>query len=151
MVLLVVLATGARLITLGVRAHAEERRTTAVRVVKQNAERLQRELPRLQSEGGNASTRGASRLASSQVLKSLAQSGYDFEVSEVDPANRFRQVLLRSQTATLTKAESADVRPPQGFLPDDPQSTIELSIAPRDGWYPTRDLATSIGFLAVIA
>ena len=108
-VLLVVLVTGARLITLSVRAHASERRTTATNVAKRTAARLQGELPRLQSEGGNASTRGASRLASSQVLKGLAQAGYDFEVSEVDPANRFRQVLLRSQTAMLSKPETATV------------------------------------------
>jgi len=150
-VLVVVLVTGARLITLSVRANAEQRRTTATALVKRSAARLQRELPRLQSEGGNAATRGASRLASSQVLKALAQGGYDFEVSEVDPANRFRQVLLRSQTAVLSRPASADVQPPAGFLQDAPQSAIELSIAPRDGWYPTRDLATSIGFLAVIA
>jgi diguanylate cyclase (GGDEF)-like protein len=139
-VLFVVLLAGSRLVTLSVRAHAQQLRTTAELTVKRSGQRLATELPRLQ---------GA--LAASKVLKGLAEAGYDFEVSEIDRARRFRQVLLRSQTAVLTTPAIWEFRAPAGFLQDSPDASVELAIAPRNGWYPVRELATSFGLLAVVA
>ena len=150
-VLLIVLAAGARLITLSVRAHAQQLRTTAQTTVKRSGARLEAELPRLEREARRLSTHGSTRLAGSEILKGLAQAGYDFEVSEVDPASRFRQVLIRSQAAILRQPASTSLRAPEGFLQGSPGEFIELAIAPHNGWYPVRDLGTSIGLLAVVA
>jgi diguanylate cyclase (GGDEF)-like protein len=150
-VLVVVLLAGARLITLSVREHAAQRRESAQLTVKESARALTAQLPRLVAQKGNASTRLASRLAGSTVLKQLAQSGYDFEVSEVDPASRFRQVLLRSQTASLSEPATAVVHARGGVLQEVPRGGhLELAIRPKAGWYPARELASAIGLLAIV-
>jgi len=151
-VLAVVLLAGGRLIELSVREHAAALRQSAQLAVSHGARALEQGLPRLPTAtGADPTTRAANRLASSAALKQLAADGYDFEVSEVDPATRFREVLLRSQAAPLPKPARATARSPAGFLPDTPRGHLELAISPRTGWYPVRELATSAGLLAIVA
>jgi diguanylate cyclase (GGDEF)-like protein len=150
-VLAVVLTAGGRLIDLSMREHITDTRKAAQTAVIRSARSLESSLPRLVATGANPSSGIIDHLSASLVLKRLATAGYDFEVSQVDPASRFRQVLLRSQTAPLSEPARSLVRPPVGFLQDTPRGHLELAIRPKAGWYPTRELATSVGLLAIVA
>jgi diguanylate cyclase (GGDEF)-like protein len=151
-VLAVVLLAGARLIELSVREHAENARQAAQTTVGRTARALERALPRLiQYPAANQASGVADRLAGTATMKRLAAIGYDFEIAEVDPSTRFRQVLLRSQTEPLQTPARSVVHPPAGFLQDSPRGHLELAISPKTGWYPARELATSIGLLAIVA
>ncbi len=151
-VLIVVLVAGGRLIALSVSERAEHLREAAQVTVNRAARLLETQLARPAPRSAtNPANRNADRLAASPALKRLAASGFNFEVAEVDPGNRFRQVLLRSQTPPLNKPVTSRVRSPADFLAQTPGGHLELSISPKAGWYPTRQLATSIGLLSIVA
>jgi diguanylate cyclase (GGDEF)-like protein len=151
LVLALVLLAGGRLIALSVDQRADQRREAAMVAVDAGARALEREIRAPAASGGGQSTRLAGRLGASKALKSVATAGYDFEVSEVDVAARFRQVLTRSRMDPLDDPARRAVRTPPGFLTDTPRGHLELAIRPRDGWYPVRELATAVGLLAIVA
>ena len=150
-VLAVVLLAGSRLIVLSMREHAADFRAAAQVAANRGARALEVQLQRLPARDANPSLRIANDLANSQALKRLADMGYDFEVSEIDPANRFRQVLVRSRTEALNEPATGAVRLPAGLRQDAPRGYLELAIRPKVGWYPAREVATSIGLLAIVA
>jgi diguanylate cyclase (GGDEF)-like protein len=149
-VLAVVLVVGGRLIALGVNERAVHLRDQAQTAVNRTAHSLERALA-IAPKPGVQPMSVTDRLLSSTALKRLAASGYNFEVSEVEPASRFRQVLVRSQTAPLDRPTLTRVRAPAGLLTDAPRGHLELAVSPKSGWYPARDIATSIGLLAIVA
>ena len=151
-VLAVVLLAGGRMISLSVHERAvqlhEAAQSAATRTASALETRLQKVAP---LSGARQPVPIAERIASTQPMKRLGAAGYDFEISEVDAARSFRQVLLRSQVEPLEEPARAAVRVPGNFLPETPGGHLELAIRPKAGWYPVRDLATSIGLLLIVA
>ncbi len=151
-VLAVVLLAGGRMITLSVRERAvqfrEVAQTTATRTASALESRLRNTAP---LRGSSRSAPIAERIASTVPMKRLGAAGYDFEISEVDAGRSFRQVLLRSQINPLDQPVRTNVSVPPDFLPETPGGHLELAIRPKTGWYPARDVATSIGLLCIVA
>ena len=79
---------------------------------------------------------------------SLVKEGYNFELSQREPATHEPRVFLSSRPGTLAEPVTSGIHPPTAFLQASP---LELAIRPRTGWYPAGDLATEIGLLAVLA
>jgi len=80
----------------------------------------------------------------------LVNEGYDFELSQLEPATRRSRVFLSSRPAALGEPETSAIRPPSGVTPALASDYLALAIRPRTGWYPVRELATEIGLLAVL-
>jgi diguanylate cyclase (GGDEF)-like protein len=79
---------------------------------------------------------------------SLVREGYDFQLSQPDPGSTHLRQFLASQPGTLAQPSSAAVPRPAvtGAAP-----FFTLAIRPREGWYPSRELAAEIGLLALLA
>jgi diguanylate cyclase (GGDEF)-like protein len=82
-------------------------------------------------------------------LARLADMGYDFELSQVEPRSARSRSFVGSGTELLADAASARVRLPTP--PAIPGSYLQVAIRPHNGWYPTTLLASEIGLLAFLA
>jgi diguanylate cyclase (GGDEF)-like protein len=91
-------------------------------------------------------------LISNAHLARLTDSGYDFELSQVEPRSARSRIFVSSSTDPLgDDALSTKIRLPIGFAPAIPGSYLTVSIRPRNGWYPATELASDIGLLAFLA
>jgi diguanylate cyclase (GGDEF)-like protein len=90
-------------------------------------------------------------LISGARLARLTDAGYDFELSQVEPRSARSRVFVSSRTDTLQDAMATKIRLPSGFQPAIAGSYLQVSIVPRNGWYPATELASDIGLLAFLA
>jgi diguanylate cyclase (GGDEF)-like protein len=81
----------------------------------------------------------------------LVNEGYDFQLSQREPASHEPRVFLNSRPGTLAEAVSSAIHPPGALSPASPSAYLELAVRPRTGWYPARDLATEIALVVVLA
>ena len=84
-------------------------------------------------------------------LARLTDSGYDFELSQVDPRSARTRIFVSSSTEPLVDAVAIKLRLPIGFQPATAGSYLQVAILPRTGWYPATELASDIGLLAFLA
>jgi diguanylate cyclase (GGDEF)-like protein len=82
-------------------------------------------------------------------LARLADMGYDFELSQVEPRSARSRSFVGSGTELL--ADAASVRVGLPTSPAIPGSYLQVAIRPHNGWYPTTLLASEIGLLAFLA
>lgn len=80
----------------------------------------------------------------------LITQGYDFTLAQVDSRTALRRTFLNSGPITLDDPVRVTLRMPAGFTSDLP-GRLELSIRPREGWYPASRIASEIGLLALVA
>ena len=106
--------------------------------------------------GGEAQSRGYSmaytdldELIAGSHLARLADMGYEFELSQVEPRSARSRSFVGSNTELLTDAVPAIIRLPTAAAI--PGSYLQVAIRPRNGWYPTTLLASEIGLLAFLA
>jgi diguanylate cyclase (GGDEF)-like protein len=82
----------------------------------------------------------------------LADSGFDFELSQSDPrSSRLRVFLSSAGAEPLADAVAARIALPAGTAPAIPGSYLQLALHPRAGWYPAVELASDIGLLGFLA
>lgn len=79
---------------------------------------------------------------------SLVREGYDFELSQPDPASGHERQFFASQPGTLPQPASAAVARPAAAAA---VPFFTLAFRPREGWYPSRELAAEIGLLVLLA
>jgi diguanylate cyclase (GGDEF)-like protein len=91
------------------------------------------------------------QLLSSTHLGAIVDAGYDFALTQVEPASGRSRIFLSSRTTPLDVAAERTIHLPAGYLPAIAGSYLQIAIRPRAGWYPTEELATEIGLLAVLA
>jgi len=91
------------------------------------------------------------RLLASAKLGGLIGNGYDFTLSEVDPATGRARPFVFSGPTQLVDPEKVIIRLPPGFAPVAGGSAFELAVRPQEGWYPLSRLATQVGLLALLA
>jgi len=85
-------------------------------------------------------------------LARLADAGYDFELSQLEPRSARSRVFVGSSTDPLpSDAVAARIRLPAGFAPPTSGGFLQVAIRPRAGWYPATELASDIGLLAFLA
>jgi len=84
-------------------------------------------------------------------LARLTDSGYDFEVSQVEPRSARTRIFVSSSNDPLLDPVIVKLRLPNGFQPATPGSYLQIAILPRTGWYPATELASDIGLLAFLA
>jgi diguanylate cyclase (GGDEF)-like protein len=91
-------------------------------------------------------------LIASSHLPRLAESGYDFELSQVEPRSAHSRIFVSSSTDPLGEdAVATRIRLPVGFASATPGNYLQVALRPRAGWYPATELASDIGLLAFLA
>ena len=92
------------------------------------------------------------RLLARARFGTLVDEGYDFQLYQPDPSSGRPRVFVGSRPAPDWRPATAGVAAP-GTVPQRAAAAdfLVLAIEPRGGWYPTRELATEIGLLALIA
>ncbi len=84
-------------------------------------------------------------------LARLTDSGYDFELSQVEPRSARSRIFVSSSTDPLgDDAVATTIRLPNGFATASAGSFLRVSLRPRTGWYPATELASDIGLLAFL-
>jgi len=91
------------------------------------------------------------RLLSATRLGRIVDAGYDFEVAQRESKSGSSRTFASSSTTPLDAPVAHSIRLPAGFVPAIAGSDLELALRPRAGWYPTSELATEIGVLAILA
>ena len=91
------------------------------------------------------------QLLSSTHLGGIVDAGYDFALAQIEPTSGRSRIFVSSRTTPLDVAADRTIQLPAGFLPAIAGSYLQIAIRPRAGWYPTEELATEIGLLAVLA
>jgi len=84
-------------------------------------------------------------------LPRLTDSGYDFQLSQVEPRSARSRIFVSSSADPLVDAATVRIRLPSGVAAAVPGSYLDLAIRPRAGWYPSTELASDIGLLAFLA
>jgi diguanylate cyclase (GGDEF)-like protein len=91
------------------------------------------------------------QLLSATRLGRIVDAGYDFEVVQREPKSGSSRTFASSGTTPLDAPVARSIRLPAGFVPAIAGSDLQIAIRPRVGWYPTGELATEIGVLAILA
>lgn len=104
-----------------------------------------------QSRGWAVSYGDLDEMISGAHLARLTDSGYDFELSQVEPRSARTRIFVSSSTEPLQDAVAIKLRLPNGFQPATAGSYLQVAILPRTGWYPATELASDIGLLAFLA
>ena len=86
-----------------------------------------------------------------ELLARMAKRGFDFALLQGGDGGGNRRALIASSPAAWTDAMTGAVHTPPGVVFAGTSSLLQIAIRPRNGWYPTRDLATDIGLLALVA
>jgi len=103
------------------------------------------------SRGWAVSYGDLDEMISGAHLTRLTDSGYDFELSQVEPRSARTRIFVSSSTDPLSDAVAIKLRLPNGFQPATAGSYLQVAILPRTGWYPATELASDIGLLAFLA
>jgi diguanylate cyclase (GGDEF)-like protein len=88
-------------------------------------------------------------IATSRLARLLADMGYDFELSQIEPSSTRARSFVSSRTEPLTDAVTARIGLPTAAAI--PGSYLQVAIRPRAGWYPATLLASEIGLLVFLA
>ena len=80
----------------------------------------------------------------------LVNQGYDFQLSQPDPATHRARVFLTSQQGMLAEPATSAIRQPGATPGTVGAPFLSLAIRPRTGWYPARELAAETGLLALL-
>lgn len=88
-------------------------------------------------------------LARAQLTRAIG-AGDDFALVQTDSANGYARRFDPTNPMPLNDPAVSVIRAPPGFVFASP-GTLTVQIRPRQGWYPTRTLATDIGLLALLA
>lgn len=91
------------------------------------------------------------RLLANARLGRLVDAGYDFALSQPEPATRSSRVFVSAGAVPANDSATITIRTPPGFASSVPSGYLELAIRPREGWYPAGKLASEIGLLALLA
>jgi diguanylate cyclase (GGDEF)-like protein len=91
------------------------------------------------------------RLLSATRLGRIVDAGYDFEIVQLESKSGSFRTFASSGTTPLDAPVERSIRLPTGFVPAIAGSDLQIAIRPRAGWYPTSELATEIGVLAILA
>ena len=81
---------------------------------------------------------------------SLVSEGYDFQLYQLEPQSGRPRVFLSSRPSALAEPATSAVPQPGGAAGARAGDFLLLAIVPRSGWYPSRELATEIGLLALL-
>jgi len=79
----------------------------------------------------------------------LVNEGYDFQLSQSDASTQHPRVFLSSQAGTFAQPATGVIRQP-GSAPGSEAAFLTLTIRPRTGWYPARELAAEVGLVALL-
>ena len=90
------------------------------------------------------------RLSARAELVRAVGGGNDFALVRTRPSSGYAQAVITSSTGPLQNPAVSVIHAPAGFAFTSP-GTLSVEIRPREGWYPTRTLATDVGLLALIA
>jgi diguanylate cyclase (GGDEF)-like protein len=74
----------------------------------------------------------------------------DFALVQTDPASGYVRSFDATSSIPLSDPAVSVIRAPPGFAFASP-GALTVQVRPREGWYPTRTLATDIGLLALLA
>ena len=111
--------------------------------------------PRPHSAAGSATSvvgyEGLQELLLQSRFPSLAKEGYQYELTQLDPASRRLRVFLSSHPESLAEPATSDIDTPVLFPAAVRTPYLRLGLRPRAGWYPARELLTGIGVLALVA
>jgi diguanylate cyclase (GGDEF)-like protein len=88
-------------------------------------------------------------LARAQLTRAL-DAGDDFALVQTDSANGYARRFDATNPMPLSDPVVSVIRAPPGFAFTS-LGALTVQIRPREGWYPTRTLATDIGLLALLA
>jgi diguanylate cyclase (GGDEF)-like protein len=90
------------------------------------------------------------RMLARARLTRAAGAGDDFALVQTDRASGYVRRFDATNPMPLRDPAVSVIRAPAGFTFASP-GTLTVQIRPREGWYPTRTLATDIGLLALLA
>ena len=82
-------------------------------------------------------------------LSRLADAGYDFEISQIEPRSAFPRTFASSSSEALSDAVSARISLPAASAI--PGSYLRLAVRPRAGWFPAGLLESEIAILVFVA
>jgi diguanylate cyclase (GGDEF)-like protein len=82
-------------------------------------------------------------------LVQLANRGYDFEFSQVEPRSTRSRIFVSSSSEPLSDAVDVKIVLPAAAAV--PGSYLQVSLRPRDGWYSTTLLASEGALLVFLA
>lgn len=152
MVLTVVALAGARLITLSVQERAEQMRVQAEEDVRRYGLEIGTQLEELaQRSRASDAPPELDLLLSRLELSRVINTEYDFELSKLNAGNSPPRIFIGTRIDRLDDAASVRIPVPADFSQDLSGGNLQLSIRPRSGWYPMRELAAAIGLLALVA
>jgi diguanylate cyclase (GGDEF)-like protein len=104
-----------------------------------------------ESRGWSVAYADLDELIADSHLARLVDSGYDFELSQVEPRSARSRIFIGSSTEPLVDAVATRIRLPVGFAPATAGSYLQVALRPHTGWYPATELASDIGLLAFLA
>jgi diguanylate cyclase (GGDEF)-like protein len=81
----------------------------------------------------------------------LVEAGYLFTVSQPDVGNPHARLFVSSGATSLPDGARIGIRTPAVASEPARARFLELSIRPREGWYPTSKVAANIGLVALLA
>ena len=82
-------------------------------------------------------------------LSRLAASGYDFEISQVEPRSAFPRIFVSSSSELMADTVTTRIALPAD--PAVPDSYLRLAVRPRAGWFPAGLLESEIAVLVFLA
>ena len=91
------------------------------------------------------------RVLTNAKLGQLVAAGYAFTLSQPATGGQVARVFVSSGANTLQDAVRISIRSPAVGTDTAGAQYMELSIRPREGWYPPSRLAANIGLLALVA
>jgi diguanylate cyclase (GGDEF)-like protein len=88
-------------------------------------------------------------LARAKVVRTLGPDD-DFALVQTDPVSGYVRTFAASRINPLTDPAASVIHAPPGLALSSP-GVLSFEVRPRQGWYPTRTLATDIGLLVLLA
>jgi diguanylate cyclase (GGDEF)-like protein len=106
-----------------------------------------------ESRGWSVAYADLDELIADSHLARLVDSGYDFELAQVEPRSARSRIFTSSRTEPLPPEDAVAIRIrlPAGFAPATAGSYLQVALRPHTGWYPATELASDIGLLAFLA
>ena len=104
-----------------------------------------------QTQGWSVAYANLETLIAPAQLGRLVNMEYAFELRQVEPRSGRSRVFVGSETQPVTDTVDATIRFPAGFIAAIPGSYLQLTMRPRNGWYPPTLLAAEIGLLVFLA
>lgn len=97
--------------------------------------------------GWSIAYRDLDRLLADAGVGKLNGSGYDIELSQLQPAHERPQIFFASRSTPLSEPATSAIHFPAAFPHRLPAAEWTVAIRPRAGWYPLSELATDSAIL----